>query len=218
MSVAQTAGPLPGQRRDGELVPTNIGLLVRLRNADDCAAWQDFIRIYQRLIYRAAIKAGLCEDEAEEVLQQTLISVARRMESFRYEPERCSFKGWLMHVARGHINDCLRKRRTQTRWFESMEANGIPVEEIPDARAERAFEAMWSGEWEAQLLSEADRRVQCSVKDKHYEIYHLHCVVGLSGREVSKRLSVLAVTVRVVSHRVARRMRQEVERLEKQPF
>jgi DNA-directed RNA polymerase specialized sigma24 family protein len=119
-----------------------------------------------------------------------------------------------MHVTRGHINDCLRKHRTQTRWFESMEANGVSVEEIPDAQAERAFEAMWNGEWKAQLLSEADRRVQCSVKDKHYEIYRLHCVNGLPVREVSQRLSVLAVTVRVVSYRVARRMRQEVQLLE----
>ena len=57
-----------------------------------------------------------------------------------------------------------------------------------------------------------------SVKAYHYEIYRLHCVKGLAVREVSKRLSVLPVTVRVVSYRVARRVKQEVQRIEKQPF
>jgi RNA polymerase sigma-70 factor (ECF subfamily) len=216
MQVIQAAAH--DQQTNGKLAPTNIGLLVRLRNAADFAAWQDFIRLYEKLIYRAAIKAGLCEGDAGEVLQQTLISVARRMESFRYEPERCSFKGWLMHVTRGHIKDCQRKRQTQAARFESSEAVTSPLEDIPDTQAEQALETMWTEEWRAGVLSEANSRVKLDVKAKHYEIYELYCLKGLSVQEVSKRLSILPVTVRVVSYRVVRRVRQEVRQIERQPF
>jgi DNA-directed RNA polymerase specialized sigma24 family protein len=93
------------------------------------------------------------------------------MESFRYEPERCSFKGWLMHVTRGHIKDSLRRRRTQARWFEPMDtAEAGLVEEIADEGAERRFEAAWSKEWENQLLTAAERRVRSAISPQHYEI------------------------------------------------
>jgi len=117
---------------------------------------------------------------------------------------------------RGHIKDSLRRRRTQARWFEPMDtAEAGPVEEIADEAAERRFEAAWSQEWENHLVTAAERRVRSAVSPQHYEIYLLHCVKGMQVREVSLRLLVLPGTVRVVSHRVAQRMRQEVQRLER---
>jgi RNA polymerase sigma-70 factor (ECF subfamily) len=214
MNVAQTTGTSSDRHLEAKLLPTDIGLLARLRNPDDFAARRDFVQLYQKLIYRAAIRAGLWEDEAEEVLQQTMICVARRMEGFRYEPERCSFKGWLMHIIRGHIKDCLRKQRTQAQRFESLEgAAAVAAEDFPDPQAERAFEAMWIEEWRTRVLSEANTRARSSVKAKHYDIYNLHRLHGHSVQEICRRLSVLPVTVRVVSCRVARRIRQEVQRL-----
>src|SRR3954462_12547982 len=99
--------------RPSELAPTRATLLERLRNLDDHASWQDFFDTYWKLIYCAAVKSGLSDHEAEEVVQETVIGVARKMETFRYEPQICSFKGWLMHVTRRRIIDHLRKRRTQ---------------------------------------------------------------------------------------------------------
>src|SRR6185369_14809509 len=81
-----------------ELAPTRHTLLERLRDLDDHASWQEFFDTYWKLIYCAAIKFGLPHADAEDVVQETVIGVARRMETFRYEPEKCSFKGWLMHI------------------------------------------------------------------------------------------------------------------------
>ena len=88
-----------------ELLPTRHSLIERLRNLDDQASWREFFDTYWKLIYGAAIRAGLSDQEAEDVVQETVIGVARKMESFRYEPAECSFKGWLMHVTRCRIAD-----------------------------------------------------------------------------------------------------------------
>ena len=60
-----------------------------MRLRDDDASWQEFFDIYWRLIHRFALKAGLTEDEAIDVVQDTVITVSRNMPGFRYEPANC---------------------------------------------------------------------------------------------------------------------------------
>jgi len=75
---------IPGS---SELAPTRATLLERLRNLQDHASWQQFFDTYWKLIYCAAIKSGLSDQEAEDVVQETVIGVARNMETFEYRPE-----------------------------------------------------------------------------------------------------------------------------------
>src|SRR6266542_6306917 len=94
-----------------ELIPTRDSLLSRLKDRRDDDSWRDFFNLYWRLIYGGALKAGLTEQEAEEVVQETVITVARRIPEFKYDPTVCSFKTWLLNLTRWRIVDQLRKRR-----------------------------------------------------------------------------------------------------------
>ena len=47
---------------------TRGSLLHRLKDCRDQASWQDFYDTYRDLIHRFALKAGLTETEAEEVV------------------------------------------------------------------------------------------------------------------------------------------------------
>lgn len=202
------------QRRAAELAPTSRDLLRSLRDLEDHVAWAGFFEIYWPLIRRAATQAGLSESEAEEVVQETIISVSRRMETFRYEPERCSFKGWLMHLTRGHIRDHLRRRRTRVRWLDPLPLEAL--EEVPDEAAERRLDARITAEWRDHVLKRASARVKPRLGLRHYEIYVLRCVRGRPVREVCQQLDVSAFTVYLVAHRVARRLKREVQRLAKE--
>jgi len=92
---------------------TRPSLLQRLKTGDDQQSWQEFYRIYGGLIRFFAEKAGLTADEAEEVVQETAIGVARRLPDFIYDPRACRFKTWLLNLTRWRIQDQLRKRRPQ---------------------------------------------------------------------------------------------------------
>src|SRR6266704_6607855 len=94
-----------------ELIPTRASLLERLKDLGDQASWNDFYQTYRELIYSVARRAGLNETEADEVVQETVISVARKMPGFRYDPAVDSFKGWLLTVTRWRILDQLQRRK-----------------------------------------------------------------------------------------------------------
>src|SRR5436190_24115121 len=68
-----------------DLIPTRQSLLSRLKDWDDQESWQDFFNAYWRLIYQVALKARLNDTEAQEVVQETVISVAKEMPGFRYD-------------------------------------------------------------------------------------------------------------------------------------
>ena len=220
MNVAGMAKTHFAYGPDGELVPTRQSLLERLRDLDDHASWQEFFDTYWKLIYCAAIKFGLSDQEAEEVVQETIIGIARKMETFHYEPETCSFKGWLMHVTQRRIIDRLRKRQTQPQAFTPLHSDtttsGTGLQ-IPDAAAERAFEGMWSEEWEKNLVDAAMERVKRRVSPEHYQIFYLHSVKNMPARDIGKLLGVSAAKVYVVRHRVAHLVKNEVKMLEKKP-
>src|SRR5438045_9765149 len=95
-----------------EFIPTRKSLLTRLKRWDDHDSWRDFFNTYWKLIYGVAIKAGLSHGEAEEVVQETVLAVARSIAAFKYNPAVCAFKSWLLQVTRSKIaNQYARRNR-----------------------------------------------------------------------------------------------------------
>ena len=96
--------------RPHELIPTRASLLSRIKDWEDRASWQDFFDTYWRLIYGIARKAGLSDAEAQDIVQETVISVAKNVEGFKYDPAVCSFKTWMLQLTRWRIINQLKKR------------------------------------------------------------------------------------------------------------
>ena len=118
---------------DGEgMVPdmTRRTLLSRLRDLDDAAGWQQFFEVYWRLIYAFALRAGCSPEDAEDIVQETVAAVARRMPEFHYDRSKGSFRTWLRRIVEARVNDHLRKisrrseRRNRRRWKPSGRRSG----------------------------------------------------------------------------------------------
>lgn len=209
-----------------ELAPTRLSLLERLRDLDDKGSWQEFFDTYWKLIYSAAVKGGLSNAEAEDVVQETIIGIARNMERFRYQPEVCSFKGWLMHLTRCRIVD--HSRNSPAGRFAFVP---LPTEPQTDAgnqeqpslenqqtalsfASETAFEDLWDEEWKKNLTDAAMERVKRKVAPEHYQIFYLHVVKGMPARHISELFGASMTKIYVVRHRVARLVKREVRALE----
>ena len=91
-------------------IATRHSLLNRLKDWGDQTSWQEFFDAYGQLIYNVAAKAGLPDAEAQEVVQETVIAVARNIGAFKADPAHGSFSGWLMQLTRWRIADQWRDR------------------------------------------------------------------------------------------------------------
>jgi RNA polymerase sigma factor (sigma-70 family) len=74
----------------------------------------------------------LTDTEAQEVVQETIISVSRHIGTFRYDPAVSSFKTWLMVVTRSRIANQYRRRK---RFEAVVECPELLIEQILKASA-----------------------------------------------------------------------------------
>ena len=210
-----------------DFIPTRRSLLSRLRSWDNQASWQEFFDTYGRLIYRLAVKAGLTDAEAQDVVQETMILVARKMPGFRYDPALGSFKGWLRLLTRRRIEKQLKKRLpTKVGQASGLsEASKMPaplsddtrrtstIDRIPDPRG-FDLEAAWDVEWEKNLWDAALARVKRQVKPKQFQMFDLYALKQWSVGEVARALGVSVAHVYVNKHRIAASIKRELQRLQ----
>src|SRR5437667_12557639 len=112
------------------------------------------------MIYGIAIKAGLTEADAQDVLQETLLAVCKSMPTFQYDSKQGSFKNWLYRLTTSKITDQLRQRRRHSREDELDAATGADFDQAEDEAAHSELEAVWDKEWEKHLWQTALERVK----------------------------------------------------------
>lgn len=197
---------------DPDSLPTRASLLGRLADAGDDAAWRRFCELYGPLIHRIARHAGLDEAGAREAVQDTLVSVARAMPEFRYEPARCSFKSWLHTVTRRRVVDQLRRRGRDPL------AGAVPVD---DAAGEAALAGLaappdWEAAWREQVFAVALDRARAQAGPLQFQIFECSALKHWPPAQVARTLGVSVGQVYLARHRVGRTVKAEVRRLEQE--
>ncbi len=200
--------------RTGSILATRRSLVDKLANWDDRARWQQFFDSYWKLIYSAARKSGLTDAEAQEVVQETIITVAKRIDQFRYDPARGSFKGWLLHITRWRIADQFRKRSPAQKSDSVSERQTATIERVADTNV-LDLDELWEREWQENLLAAAITRVKKKVDPKQFQIFDCYVRKDWPAQKVAKELRVSVGQVYLARHRVSALLKKEVRALEK---
>ena len=188
-------------------IPTRTSLLSRLKCSEDSESWRVCFDTYWKLIFNAARRAGLTEAEAEDVVQETLLTLVRTLPEFNYDRNRGSFKGWLLKTTAWRVQDQFRKRASNRLEF---------VPDLPETihpTIENGVRYLWDAEWEQNLLSAAIERVKKQVSPKHFQIFDLAVLRQWPTARISAELEVHAGYVYLTKHRVNQRFKSELAML-----
>jgi RNA polymerase sigma-70 factor (ECF subfamily) len=195
---------------------TRATLIDRVRNWQDRASWEDFFDTYWRLIYGAARKAGLSDEEARDVVQETMSCVNRRLPTFRYDPAR-SFKAWLLRLTRWRVVDQFRKRGPVHAHHDSGGSNGAtePVTDIPDP-ASLVPNQVWETDWKKNLAEAALARIRARVDPQKYQLFDFYVNKEWPAAKVAERFGVSVNQVYLARHRLTALLKEEIQRLEEE--
>jgi RNA polymerase sigma-70 factor (ECF subfamily) len=207
-------------------IQTRPSLLNRLKVGDDTEGWQEFYRIYGKLVRDFAIRAGLTDTEADEVVQETAIAMARHLPEYRYNPKVCRFKTWLLNQATWRVKDQLKKRKHYApeklepagavERLESADdtARTATINRVPDPSPPN-LDGLFETEWRKSLFAAAVGLVKPKFSLKQFQIFDLVVLKEWPAADVARSLGVTLANVYVTRHRISAALKKETRRLER---
>ena len=189
---------------------TSHSLLLRVRNAEDEAAWAEFSEIYRPVIFRLALQKGMQHADAEDLAQQVLVAIAGAVN--RWEPDngRARFRTWVRRIAENAILNALtRGVPDKGSGNEIVRAflHERPAKCGPDSDLLRT-------EYRREIFTLAARRIRDEFSDTTWDSFWLTAVEGMDINDAARQLERSRGSVYASRSRVMKRLRQKVEELQ----
>lgn len=203
-----TAGNPHGPWR--ETAPEDDAALVERLRGGDPTGVEGLMERYASRVYRVARGITRCDEDAEEVVQDVFLSVARKIDSFE---GRAALGTWIYRIA---ANAALIKRRGKRFEQEVSLENHLPTFRDDGHReGDRAFLlADWSQSPEQELLSGETRRILNQalddLPDQYRAVLILRDVEGLSNEETAEALGESVASVKSRLHRARMALRERL--------
>lgn len=188
----------------------NDAVLVERAKQGDLDAFEALATRYERRVYSLALRMLRHEQDAEDVTQQTFMSVLEHLSTFRAES---SFATWLMRIATHAALKIIRKRR------------GLDTVSLEEAtETQDTYENVAHPEYIADWRESPGRLVQSNetkmlidealakLDDKHRMIFLLRDVEGLSIQETAEALGLSEANVKVRLLRARLQLREMLTR------
>lgn len=183
--------------------------LVEQAKAGDFAALESLLTKYERQVFGVARRIVGQHQDAEEIAQQTFLSVIEHLGQFREESQ---FRTWLLRIATNHALALLRKRTVRAGPSLNDDSDdgyhGIPHPEFIAAWRETPDEIAMRKETR-QHINEALARLN----DKHRLVFVLRDIEGLSTRETADILGITVETAKIRLLRARLMLRERLTRL-----
>jgi RNA polymerase sigma factor (sigma-70 family) len=88
---------------------TPPSLLLRIRDPQDGTSWELFETLYAPVVRNYCRRRGLQNADIEDIVQEVLISVARTIGRFDYDPAKGQFRGWFRTITANAVRKFFRK-------------------------------------------------------------------------------------------------------------
>ena len=190
--------------------PVTDAELVCRAQAGDLPAFEELVSRHEQRVYTLARRITGQEQDAEDVTQQSFLSVLEHLATFRGE---ASFVTWLTRIATHAALKVIRKRQ------------GLPTVSLEAATEEQEtygsiphpeYIADWrEGPAELATHSETQRLIDAALAqldEKHRLVFLLRDVEGLSVKETAAALQLSEVNVKVRLLRARLQLRERLTR------
>jgi len=185
---------------------TRPSLLATLAEGPDGQpAWREFFDRYAPAIYRVARMRSLSHDDAEDIVQQTMLSVSSHIGDFRYDRDRGRFRNWVRTIAENKIKSAWRRKSTKK--IDAEFAQDI-ADDAP------SVDEIWEDEWRVQDLLWCLDQVEKDISPRKMEAFRKYALEGIPAQEVAREMDMTVGNVYVTRHTVLGKIRKKAEELE----
>lgn len=189
---------------------TRYSLLVRLCQPADEQAWQEFMAIYEPLIYGLARRRGFQDADAADLCQEVFQATAKAIEHWHQRPDRGSFRAWLFQIARNIMINAIRHRQRHP-----GATGGSDIRRLLDEQPASDDESrLLATEYERHLFHWAAAEVKKEFREATWQAFWQTGVEGRKPRQVADELGLSVGAVYIARSRVMARLREKIEEIQ----
>ena len=184
--------------------------LVSQAKGGELAAFETLMGRYEQRVYGLAWRMLRQEQDAEDVTQQTFLSVLENLAGFRGD---ASFSTWVLRIASHAALKIIRKRK------------GLPTVSLDESPADsESFNSIPHPEYIADWRQSPEELIHkneiqglldaalAALDEKHRLVFLLRDVEGLSGKETAAALDLSEANVKVRLLRARLQLREQLTR------
>ena len=192
------------------MAETSLSLLDRLRDPEQPAAWQQLLDIYTRLMHNWLRKANLQQSDSDDLVQEVLAVVVRKVPEFRHDGQTGSFRAWLRAITTNRLRDFWRARPSGTAQAGPDELARM-LTELEDPHS--GLSRLWDEEHDRYVLDRLMERIEPEFKATTWAAFRGHVIEGRPVDDVARELGVSPNVVFIAKSRVLQRLRDEARGL-----
>jgi RNA polymerase sigma factor (sigma-70 family) len=194
---------------DQSLCKTNHTLLERVRDPHNKEAWQEFITYYEQFIYNILRHLQVPESDAEEVCQEIIIRLWKKLPEFTYNKDRGKFRNWLGVMIRNEANRYFKKANRSNTFIVAKDQDQL--EDQPQSETEYDIDKLIADEWKQYISNLAWESIKGRFQENMQNVILLH-MDGKSTKEIAEQCNIVESSVRVYIKRIRAHLKNEIDR------
>jgi len=180
---------------------TSLTLLQRLQHSPDEEAWQRFADIYQPLILQWLRRYAPSEADMDDIVQDVLLTVFRKLNDFEHNHHTGAFRAWLRTTAVNRLRLMWRTKRPE---LESDAFLG-QLDQLADTQSE--LSKQWDQEHDAHVAQQLLGQMEREFAPATWHAFRRQVVDGLKAQETAQEMKLSVNAVLIAKSRVLKRLR-----------
>jgi RNA polymerase sigma-70 factor (ECF subfamily) len=183
---------------------TSASLLERIRHDPAASQWQTLVELYDPLIRGWLKRQSVLASDADDLVQDVLTVVARRLKDFEHNGRTGAFRNWLRTVTVNCVRDFWRSKKRE------HAATG-QVQELLDQLLDPSsgLSQNWDQEHDRYITKQLLARLRDEFEPTTWRAFERVALDGVPAAQVAAELGVTINSVFIAKSRILARLRQE---------
>lgn len=186
--------------------PTSLSRLQRMSVGGDTPDWRRFVDVYEPFLRNWLRRKELPSQDADDLVQNILAVVVRRVKDFEHNGRPGAFRNWLKTIAVFCLKEHWRSQKTTPAGVGGSDMQTLLQElATPNSQASR----QWDEDHDRHVMRKLLEKLRDEFEPRTWLAFERFALQSRSAAEVAQELGISANAVFIAKSRVLTRLRRE---------
>jgi RNA polymerase sigma-70 factor, ECF subfamily len=187
------------------MAATSASLLARVRADPNSPDWRHLVELYDPLIRGWLGRQNVVGQDADDVAQEVLAVVVRRLRDFEHNQRTGAFRTWLKSITINCVRDHWKGKKHRPIQGDSDLQDWLHQLQDPASDQSR----QWDQEHDRHVTRHLLERLKDEFESKTWQAFSRVALDGVPAAEAARELGLSTNAVFIAKSRVLARLRQE---------